>query len=288
MVYVLALGAAALFGLGSAVQQRAASRAPEGLVLHWRLLWYLVRQRLWLVGVGTAVVGNILSALALGKGGVALVQPLLVTRLLFALPIAATWERRRLTGREWGGAIAISGGLGAFLVAGRPEEGGETDAPIWIWLLIVGLVGLITGGLVKLARRLAPEKEAPVLGIGAGMLFGLQSALTDTAMGRLFDHGLLALLLHWSPYAVAVVAVTGTLLLQSAFRLEPLEASYPPLAAVEPLAGIAIGLGVLGGTVRLAPQWLAIEAVGLLVMTAGVWVLAKAAMAFERSRERDA
>ncbi|WP_187357028.1 DMT family transporter, partial [Actinomadura sp. CNU-125] len=179
------------------------------------------------------------------------------------------------------------GGLGAFLVAGRPEQGDAT-APIWIWVLIAGLVGLITGGLVKLARRLAPEKEAPVLGAGAGMLFGLQSALTHTAIGRLLDDGLLAMLLHWSPYAVAAVAVTGTLLLQSAFRLEPLEASYPPLAAVEPLAGIAIGLGVLGSSVRTAPLWLVIEALGLLVMTGGVWVLAKAAVAYERSLEKGA
>ncbi|MFC0529698.1 DMT family transporter [Phytohabitans kaempferiae] len=274
VVYLLALAAGALFGIGSAVQQRAASKAPVRLVLHWRLLWYLVRQPLWLIGVGTALVGNVFAGIALASGGVALVQPLLVTRLMFALPFAAWWERRRLDRREWLGAAAVVLGLASFLAAARPSPSTKIDQSIWLWLAVLGGIGILTATLVALARRLLPQWEAPMLGGAAGILFGLQSALTRVAVRRLFDLGLLGMLLHWSPYTVAAVALTGTLLTQSAFRLAPLESSYPPLAAIEPLAGIAIGIGLLGDSVQGTPPVLAAGFAGVAVMTVGVWTLA--------------
>jgi drug/metabolite transporter (DMT)-like permease len=274
VVYVLAIGAAALLGVAAAIQQRAAFRAPPGTALHLRLLWYLARQPLWLSGIATALVGNALSAFALGLGGVTLVEPLLVTSLLFALPVSAIWNRYRLGRREWAGAFAVIIGLAAFLVAGQPRAGTRTDAPIWQWALAGASIGGITIGLVALARRLRPQQEATVLGIGAGMLFGLQSALTSTVVERLIGRGLLAMLLHLTPYLVVVVALLGTLLAQSAYELAPLSVSYPSMAAVEPLAGIAIGIGVLGARLRVTPLVLSVHIVGLAVMTAGVYALA--------------
>lgn len=274
MVYILAICAAALIGVGTAIQQRAAARAPEGTELHWRLLEYLVQQRMWLSGLGVAVIGQILAGIALGFGGVALVEPLTVTALLFALPVAAVWSRYRIGRREWTGAVAVVFGLVAFLLAGEPHEGRRSDAPAWQWALAAAAIGIITGSLVHLARRLRPQYEAAVIGLGAGMLFGLQSALTSTAMRRLFNHGLLAMLLSWTPYAVVAVAVVGMLLAQSAYKLAPLPVSYPPVAAAEPIAGIAIGIGVLEGSLRIAPLALTVEILALAVMTVGVYTLA--------------
>ncbi|GAA0714630.1 DMT family transporter [Dactylosporangium roseum] len=274
MVYVMAVCAAALMGIGTAIQQRAASRAPAGTVLHWRLLGYLLRQRLWLTGIAVAVCGNVLAGVALGVGSVALVEPLTVTGLLFALSVAAVWSRYRIGRREWSGALAVVFGVIAFLLAGEPSPGRHPDAPVWQWALAAAAIGVITGGLVALARRLRPRYEAAVLGLGAGMLFGLQAALTSTAMRRLFTHGALALLLSWTPYAVVAVAVIGMLLAQSAYKLAPLPVSYPPAAAAEPIAGVAIGIGVLEGSLRLEPLALAVEIVALVVMTVGVYTLA--------------
>ncbi|MGC9665421.1 DMT family transporter [Planosporangium sp. 12N6] len=274
MVYAMAVCAAALIGIGTAIQQRAAARAPSGAVLHWRLLGYLVHQRLWLGGIAVAVTGNILAGIALGLGSVALVEPLTVTGLLFALPVAAVWSRYRVGRREWSGALAVVVGVATFLLAGEPSPGRRADAPAWTWALAAAAIGIITGGLVALARRLRPQHEAAVLGLGAGMLFGLQAALTSTAMRRLFHHGPLALLLSWTPYAVVAVAVVGILLAQSAYKLAPLPVSYPPVAAAEPIAGVAIGIGVLEGSLRIAPLALAVEIVALAVMTVGVYTLA--------------
>ena len=56
-----------------------------------------------------AAVGFALQAAALGLGSVLLVQALLVTSLLFALPIHAYPRHRRLTRWEWMWAAAAGG-----------------------------------------------------------------------------------------------------------------------------------------------------------------------------------
>lgn len=274
-VYLLALGAALLFGVGSVIQQRVASGAPPGKELRLSLLWWLARRPLWLAGVGTAFVGNFLSGSALGLGSVALVQPLLVSRLLFALPLSALWARRRLTSRDGLGVLATAGGLAAFVVAGRPGAAStDSAAPLSRWLAAVLAIALITAALVFVSRRFGPAGRAPLLGAGAGLLFGLQSGLTHTAVRHFIDGGLVPLLTSWTTYGVVVTAVTGTLLAQSAYEMAPLAASYPALAAVEPLTGIGIGIGVLGGTLTLTGLALGVEGAGLAIMTVGIYLLA--------------
>lgn len=286
-VYLLAVGAALLFGLGSVVQQRVASVAPPGNSLRLGLLLWLVRQPKWLAGVGTALVGNMLSGAALGMGSVALVQPLLVTRLLFALPLSAAWGRQRLTRRDWLGMFATAGGLATFIAVARPSASTTTTVPLWHWLVVVAAIGSVTTALVVLARRQAPGREAPMLGAGAGMLFALQSGFTHTAVKGFLGHGVGGLLLNWTTYAVVVTAVTGTLLAQSAYEMAPLAASYPTLAAVEPLAGIAIGTGVLGSTLVLGPVSVGVFLAALVVMTGGIRLLATSPLVSGRREEME-
>jgi hypothetical protein len=94
------------------------------------------------------------------------------------------------------------------------------------------------------------------------------------AVNRLSGGGILALLAAPSVYAVVVTAVVGTLLAQSAYEMAPLHASYPALASVEPLTGIGIGVGVLGGTLATGTLPLAVGVAGLVVMTVGIYLLA--------------
>lgn len=274
LVYVLAIGAAFFFGTGSVVQQRAASEAPPQDTLKIQLLWWLAHQRLWLLGVVCSVFGNLLSASALGRGSVALVQPLFTTRLLFALPLAAAWMRHSVPRRDWGGALATALGLAVFVVAGHPHQGHPSNATNLDWIISgVVIVGLASA-LMLIARRLKPMAEAPVLATGAGLLFALQAALVSTAMHIRAHHGLLAMLGSWEVYAVVFVALYGTLLLQSAFETAPLPASFPALVAMEPIAAIALSVGILGGSIRMVALPLAIEIAGLAVMIWGVYVLA--------------
>ncbi len=273
-VYVLAILAALLFGTGSVVQQRAAAQAPPEDNLSFRLLFWLVRQRLWLIGVGFSVVGNLLSANALARGSVALVEPLFVVRLLFALPLAAAWSKHSVPRRDWTGAILTAVGLAMFVIAGNPHQGEVGNTPVGSWIIAGGtIVGLATIMMLA-AKRMDAVRQAVLLAGGAGLLFGLQAALTHSAMQIFRNEGIPQLLQSWQTYAVLVTALYGTLLVQSAYEVAPLPASFPALVTAEPIVGIAVGVGVLGGSIRLAPFPFAVEVVGIGVMIAGIIVLA--------------
>src|SRR5690348_13684018 len=69
------------------VLQRDSSRAAPPEASGWRLLPYLVRDRRWLLGQGVWVIAFALQALALHVGRLSVVQPVLVTQLVFTLLI---------------------------------------------------------------------------------------------------------------------------------------------------------------------------------------------------------
>lgn len=274
LVYVFALAAAVLFAAGSVVQQRAAAQAPPQDVMSLRLLLWLVRRRLWLIGVVTALVGNAFSATALGRGGVAVVEPLLATRLLFVIPMVALWSRRLPARRDLLAAAVTAAGLAVFIVAGHPTSPESTAHTSGVtWAVGIGAAGGLAVAFAVAGRRLPALRRAPLLAGGAGILFGLQATLTSDA-DRLIGRPL-TLLATWVPYAVIVVAITGTLFVQSAYELAPLPVSFPAQVTAEPITGVILGVTVLEGTVRLTAAALALEVVGLLAMVAGMAALAR-------------
>lgn len=274
-VYVLSVTAAALFAGGSVVQQRVAAQSPPERMFSAGLLLWLVRRRAWLGGVVISVTGNVLAALALGMGGVDLVEPLFTVRLLFALPLAAVWSRVAVPRRDWAGAVAAVAGLAAFLAVGHPRRGHPLQASALSWAAaLVALAALVAVAVIA-ARRLTAIRAAAVLAAGAGLLFGLQASLTEAAITCLRQQGVSGLLIRWQPYAVAVAALGGTILLQNAFGIAPLHSSFPFLVTVEPLTGLLLGVLVLHGALRVSPAAYAGEVGGLVVMVVGIWLLAR-------------
>jgi hypothetical protein len=119
---VVALCAAFCFALGSLIQQGAARQA-HAQALRFGLLVALVRQRRWLGGMAVTVLAFGMEAAALAFGPLALVQPLVATEVLFALPMIA--HRNRLPASSvilgaavFGERLARSPGLLALQLAG--------------------------------------------------------------------------------------------------------------------------------------------------------------------------
>lgn len=273
MVYILAVTAALIVGVGTVIEQHAASQAPPEYNLSPKLLLYLVQRPLWLSGVGCSLAGNLVFAAALGLGSVALVTAVFVLRLLFALAIAAVWRRHRVPVRDLLGSLAVVGGLAGFILAGQPREGTGGGLPLLTWLIGGGSVVAFTLVLVAVARRSGPVRKAVLLGTGGGALFGLQASLMHTAVGVITGPGIVALLTTWPGYTVAAVAILGALIVQSAYEAAPLPASYPAIVTTELLCGIALGVWLLGGTIRLDTGSLAIAAVGVSAMIVGIYLL---------------
>jgi nitroreductase len=86
---LLALSAALFIAIGDVIHQRQAHEVSDEAVSHLALFTRLLRDRQWWLGSIVAAVGFALQAAALGLGSVLLVQVLLVTSLLFALPVSA-------------------------------------------------------------------------------------------------------------------------------------------------------------------------------------------------------
>ncbi|ARF54565.1 DMT family transporter [Streptomyces gilvosporeus] len=270
-VILLALGAACCLGLGFVLQQEAAQYAPQKDYLSLRLLLDLVRMPRWLAGIALMVTGMALGALALGMGDITLVEPLLATNLLFAMALARRLSGQRLGRSGWAGLWLLAGGVTAFIVAGQPHGGaGETGRPAQ-WLIM----GLVLGTALVLAAVAKRERthvslEAALLGVAAGLLYGLQDALTRISGERFGQGGWGGLLSTWHPYAIVVLGVTALVMVQSAFETAPLRLSLPALTAAQPLAGIACGVGFLGDQLRVTTGALAWEAAGIAAVVAGI------------------
>jgi drug/metabolite transporter (DMT)-like permease len=273
LVLVLAVSAACCLGFGFVLQQNAAQQAPLGDFLSPRLLLDLMRVPRWLGGIGLMVAGMVLGAVALGRGEISLVEPLLATNLLFALALSRRLNRQALGRQGWAGLALLAGGVTAFIVAGQPRGGSAVTSPLRHWLIIGVMLGLALV-LATLAKRFRLSVADPVLlALAAGLLYGVQDALTRVSGQRFSAGGFASLFTGWQLYGVVVLGVTGLVLVQSAFEMAPLRMSLPALTAAQPLAGIVCGVGFLGDRLHTGTEALAWEASGLAAVVTGIVLL---------------
>ncbi|MFE9453238.1 DMT family transporter [Streptomyces sp. NPDC006739] len=272
LVLVLAVSAACCLGFGFVLQQNVAQRAPLSDFLSFRLLLDLMRVPRWLGGIGLMVAGMVLGAIALGKGEISLVEPLLATNLLFALALSRHQTRQPLSHQGWTGLLLLAGGVTAFILAGQPRGGTAVTNPFRHWLIIGVMVGVALL-LTTCAKRSRLSWGPVLLALAAGLLYGVQDALTRVTGTRFSEGGLVEVVTGWQPYGVVALGVTGLMLVQSAFETAPLRMSLPALTAAQPLAGILCGVGFLGDRLRTDTGALAWEAAGLAAIVAGIVLL---------------
>lgn len=272
-VVLLSLGAAALFGASSVLMHTQARAAPEAQSLRPGLLVHLARQPAWLAGIGAQTVGFGLQAVALEMGSLALVQALIPTGLLLALPLAARTSGKRLGRSDWAGAVATVGGLAAFLAIAAPGKGRSTpSAQAWSVLLTTSLV--VTGVLVLIGRRRLGPARALALGTAAGTMLALTAAVTKVA-GTRFSHGLGPGLASWEPYALAIVGLSGLLLMQSSFQAGDIEWSLPALTVVNPVVSVIVGVTAFHEAISAPGLAVVALAASLAVTVTGVVFLAR-------------
>lgn len=277
MVFAIGLVSALCLGFGWVVQQRVAAHAALSELLSWRLILHLAGQPVWWLGIAAMSAGAALGGWALQLGTVTLVEPLLSANLLFAFVFAALLARTRVRLAEIVGAVLLSAALGVFIGVGDPQAAHHPRPSLGTAVLAVGVVGAVVAALIAVARRSRLRIEAVIIATGAGLLYGLQDAATRASLVAFDDHGLAALLHTVWPYVVVASAAVGILLSQSAFRAARLDYSLPPTAAAEPIAGVALGITVLGDRLSVDPGALAAETLCLLAMVAGVVLIGRSA-----------
>ena len=235
--------AALSYALSNVLQQHEAEQIPEEDTLKFGFLAQLARRPRWLFGMGADVAGYVFEALALGSGTLVIVEPILATSLLLSLFLGATINRRHVDREGWTAAVVLAIGVSVFLFIVAPTRGAEL-APTRSWLIaappIIGFVLLC----VAAAGAATGSRRAAFLGLGAGALFGTSAVLTK-AFVHYLGGGILNWIPHWEPYALAVSSLTGLVLAQSAFQTGGLAAAIGAEQVMQPLTGVALGVGLL-------------------------------------------
>ncbi len=272
MVYVLAALAAFANATTTILQRMGVETAPPETTMRLSLLAYAVRKKVWLAGFGVLILAFLLQAFALHFGPLTVVQPALTLELPFLVAILWLWFGQHMTWREWVGAFASAGGLALFLVAANVGSGsGLPSAQDWIEVSIACVAGVT---ITVLLTRIGPSAwKAAMFGSAGAIAFALTAAFIKQMTDEISSGGW-AFLTHWTPYAVAVAGLFGFFLAQNAFHAGPVTASQATLVIVDPLASVAIGIGLFGDSVATSGVRVPLEIFGLAVMFAGVLSLA--------------
>ena len=273
---VTAIAGALVFGISAVADQRSTKRVKTRKALSPRIFVDLARQPLWLTAIGANVLAFVLQVLALDFGSLALVQPLLVCDLVFAVLISRIlWDASGQSpdARRWDpvvlvGVVAATAGVAGFLAIGQPSNGHTQVRLAILPPLAIGLIVILGGCLLVATRR--PNVRSLSLALACGVTYGAAAFVVKLLTSE-FGGGLGALFTSWPIYVLAVVGPLGFLLNQDALQggafLAPVQSI---ITTADPVISIGLSLVWLNVTLRSSPGAIFGEVASLLLMTAGI------------------
>jgi drug/metabolite transporter (DMT)-like permease len=266
-----AVAAALVFGAASVAEQRSTKRVKTRRALSPRILVDLMRQPLWLAAMSGTVFGFGLQFTALRFGPLALVEPILVVALIFAVLINSylrrVWDRKLIAG-----VITCAAGIVGFLTIANPSPGTSHVSFLVVLPLGAGLTGGVMGCLA-VAKR-SKELRPLALALACGICYGVAAFLVKLVVTDL-SGGLVAMLSDWPIYALAVVGPAGFILNEDAYQQGTLIA--PVLAiitACDPVISIALGAVWLNEKLSGSSAGIIGEVISLIVMITGIVMIA--------------
>jgi hypothetical protein len=274
---VYALLAALGNGLNVMTQHTASVRAPKRSS-GWSLVLYLAQNRLWLLGWVALIGAFVFQALALHVGEISVVQPLLVTELVFTLALRRLWLRQAIRPVTWWAAAATCVCLSVFLATSEPHGGREFPAAhTWI------LPGAVTAGaaalLTVLGTRGSPVRRAALLGSATAIMWALVATLIKAMTYTLTEFGVGGMFAHWPVYALAAAGLGTEVLEQAMLHAGPLSVSQPLLVIVDPIVSILLSVLIFGEYFTENAGQLALAAAAFAGMCCAVVTLIRTAPA---------
>ncbi|MEU6670343.1 DMT family transporter [Streptomyces sp. NPDC046727] len=267
-----AVAGAASNAVGTAFQRKVASVSRSSGI---RLVAELARQPFWLIGMAGVICAALFQSLALVNGPLALVQPLFILELPFALLVAAPLMHRRLPSWGWWGVGGCVAGLAVLLIAAAPH-GATAQARLVRWIPALCLcLGAMAAAVLLAGRGRPPARRAALLAAASATGNALTAALLKSATGTFADHGFAAFLRSWQTYGFALAGVSAVILLENALQAGPLAAAQPALTIGDAVVSLALGITLFDERIRTG-WWLVPEACGALLIVAGVMVLSRA------------
>ncbi|MGW5441686.1 DMT family transporter [Streptomyces asiaticus] len=260
---LLALASAVCYAAGAILQEHVAATTP-------RLASAPLRRGSWWTAVTLNGAGAVLHVAALAYGPLSVVQPLGALTIVFALPMAAVFVRRRVGAAGWRGALLATVGLAGLLSltgSSRAQSLAERDG-FWLIVITVSAIAVLSAA-ARLMR--SPGIRSVLLAAAAGTAFGVSSVVTkNVAVEWTWD--------AWQDnlpglIAIGLLASGGVLLSQASYRGAGLASPLATATVVNPVVATAVGLAALGEHFRHGAPGTLLALVAALVASTGLVML---------------
>ena len=261
----LALLAALCFALAATLWQKASIGLTGVSFRHPKSLAILLTRGVWLLGLVAQVVGVVFQAAALDRGRVSIIQPLLVTTVIWALPLGYFLTHQAIGAREVTGATIIVLGLALFASFGDPAAG-VNNAPMSDWVASILVIGTACAALLMFANRGGLSTKAALLGTVAGLLYGLSATLMKPVIESLHTEGIGIVVAGWQFWVLAAAGIVGFLFQQLSLSTGRLVPSVASVSVANPVVSVMLGALVLQERLDENPPWHAVVAVGALCL----------------------
>jgi drug/metabolite transporter (DMT)-like permease len=275
-----ALLSALAFAVATVAQHRAAAEVSDAHARSSQFFAHLIRSPQWWAGTMGNTVGYVLQGVALAYGSLLVVQPLLVTSLLFALPMGAHLAHRMLPPSIWAWGLVLALSLIVFVSAGHPNNGAN-HASHRAWLIVSAIgIPIVVLSLV-LAHGRTGAVRASMLAVSVGVLGGVLAVLTKAVVALIRFHGVLSITTAGETYGLLAVGLAGLYVQQLSFQAGALQASLPIILVLEPVVAAVLGLTLLHEQLRVTGFRVALLVLAIAAMAVATVALARDAAELE-------
>ena len=267
---LLALGCSVCYGTATVLQAAATRSVDAGSDsgVDPALLLRALRQWRYLVGIGLDGLGFVLQIGALRLVPIYVVAAAIAASLAVTAIVAAWLLSVRLSVMEWAAVAVVCGSLAMLGVAAGPEGSGH-GPPGLGWALLVVVAAVFAAGAA--AGRLGDRSRALVLGLGAGVGFGVDEIavrLIDT-----IDPTKAAFWANPAIYALAAGGAAGFLLLTSALSRGSVTTAVAGMVIGETVGPALVGVAWLGDRTRDGLGWMVVT--GFVIAVAAALALSR-------------
>mgnify|MGYP000882847793 FL=1 len=265
---IVMLASSACYAL-SYVLQHKGTQASIGAGVENPGVARLIKNPIWLIGIILFGTSFLLHIVALSFGSVGVVQPLIVTELIFIPPFAALISKAKIHARDWVAILAVAVGLAVFLIVGAPTEGDEVPSTAG-WVITFVVFYGICGVLFLIGTRLPINPRAAISGTAVGFI---NAALAIFAKGAFESGSGGGLFTNPLTYVTILVALSLVVLTAIAFRTGPITTSSPAMIATTPIVSVIASVILFGETLRLTPVTIIVIIACVIVVAGGVFAL---------------
>jgi len=265
LAIVLVVCASMLFASGAAIQHLAVDRKVDKSAanrsMNVRQTLAVMRNKLWLAGLGVSIIGGLTHILGLTMAPVTVVQPVGVLAVPWSVLLAMRLHRYRPPGKLWvavGVTILGVGGFTAISTSTAAPTSHFSDLRVTVTALVIAAFAVALAGF----GRYGIPRWRCLAWAGAGsLLYGNAAALIKVATDLLGEPGFWTRPLFW--FALGLWGggyVVGGWMIQQAYANGPAEVVVSAMTTIDPMIAVSFGISVLGEGVRIG--WL--DGLGLL------------------------